>query len=568
MARYDDAIKVKVPKDSIIYTIGGKKYAYITTKKVYRKDKKNNSDKRIPIGRLTQEDESMMYPNGNFKIYFKAEYDALELPKLESDKLHFSDAIHYGLTGSFITIAKDLNLFKLLQESIDDGTNKDFGKIVNTVFNLAFKFVITENSSFVGYPYFARNHLILGGDIHSDSTVGNILKEVNQKQVRTFMERWLKTHQTEKGMLISCDGTNVISNSDDIELVDLGHNKNGSFENQISYTLLTDQNVLRPLFLEEYNGSTHDVEAIKPILAWLKQLDIKNVNILVDRGYFSKKLMKTLLTQGNGFVMMAKLNNEIKEIIDSYEKEIKSYQNYIKSLDLNGFTVVRKLFKDLDNCVDFHIFYNSNYVNQCERELKKKVKDCCEILNAKLKKSDNTFDKSKYEKYFDLTCDENGSLIAYSIKEDAIKDELKYVGYFVICTSFSETTEAAYYLYHNRDYTEKLIRMMKTNEEFDVCRVHSEKSLIAKNLSMFIGLILRNELFVRTKQLRDKTKDKKLYTTTHVIKELSCIQAVMEKSGKYFNLRALTNCQKTILSALGITEKQLQNSLNTFNSHF
>ena len=44
------------------------------------------------------------------------------------------------------------------------------------------------------------------------------------------------------------------------------------------------------------------------------------------------------------------------------------------------------------------------------------------------------------------------------------------------------------------------------DEEFDVCRVHSEESLIAKNLSMFIGLILRNELFIRTKQLRDKTK--------------------------------------------------------------
>ena len=109
---------------------------------------------------------------------------------------------------------------------------------------------------------------------------------------------------------------------------------------------------------------------------------------------------------------------------------------------------------------------------------------------------------------------------------------------------------------------------MKTNEEFDVCRIHSEESLIAKNLSMFIGLILRNELFIRTKQLRDKTKDKKLYTTTHVIKELSYIQAVMEKSGKYFNLRELTNCQKTILSALGITEKQLQNALNNFNSYF
>lgn len=47
---------------------------------------------------------------------------------------------------------------------------------------------------------------------------------------------------------------------------------------------------------------------------------------------------------------------------------------------------------------------------------------------------------------------------------------------------------------------------MKTNEEFDVCRVHSEESLIAKNLSMFIGLILRNELFIR-KEIKQKIKN-------------------------------------------------------------
>ena len=109
---------------------------------------------------------------------------------------------------------------------------------------------------------------------------------------------------------------------------------------------------------------------------------------------------------------------------------------------------------------------------------------------------------------------------------------------------------------------------MKTNEEFDVCRIHSEESLIAKNLSMFIGLILRNELFIRTKQLRDKTKDKKLYTTTHVIKELSYIQAVMEKSGKYFNLRPLTNCKKNNIISLRNNGKTVTKCLNNFNSYF
>ena len=59
-----------------------------------------------------------------------------------------------------------------------------------------------------------------------------------------------------------------------------------------------------------------------------------------------------------------------------------------------------------------------------------------------------------------------------------------------------------------------------------------------------------------------------MYTTSHVIKELSCIQAVKESSGKYYNLRALTKQQKTILEALNVTEKELNNTLNKFNSNF
>ena len=70
------------------------------------------------------------------------------------------------------------------------------------------------------------------------------------------------------------------------------------------------------------------------------------------------------------------------------------------------------------------------------------------------------------------------------------------------------------------------------------CSFVSAYFLFTKNLSVFIGLVLHNE-----------------YTTTNLLKELSCIQIVIEKSRKYFNLRALTNCQKTTFSFLVIMEK-------------
>ena len=57
---------------------------------------------------------------------------------------------------------------------------------------------------------------------------------------------------------------------------------------------------------------------------------------------------------------------------------------------------------------------------------------------------------------------------------------------------------------------------------------------------MFIGIVLRNE-----------------YTTTNLLKELSCIQIVIEKPSKYFNLRALTNCLKNNNFSLGNNGKSV-----------
>ncbi len=80
-----------------------------------------------------------------------------------------------------------------------------------------------------------------------------------------------------------------------------------------------------------------------------------------------------------------------------------------------------------------------------------------------------------------------------------------------------------------------MIMMMKTNEQFYVCRVHDEEHLIDKILAMFAGLILRNELYLKTRELREKTKDKKLYTTSHCIHELGCIKAIYDSEIGYYN---------------------------------
>ncbi len=152
------------------------------------------------------------------------------------------------------------------------------------------------------------------------------------------MNNWLKTHATKEGIFISCDGTNVPSSGQDIGIVDLGHSKNDTFEDQVSYTLLTDQNILRPLFLEEYSGSSHDIEALKPLFKMFKNYDIKNIKFLLDRGYFSQNLMKEILEDGNNFILKMKINALGKEQIDLYRD---NNQNEIDLVILKDGTISR-----------------------------------------------------------------------------------------------------------------------------------------------------------------------------------------------------------------------------------
>ena len=152
------------------------------------------------------------------------------------------------------------------------------------------------------------------------------------------MNNWLKTHAKKEGIFISCDGTNVPSSAQDIEIVDLGHSKNDTFEDQVSYTLLTDQNILRSLFLEEYSGSSHDIEALKPLFKMFKNYDIKNIKFLLDRGYFSQNLMKEIPEDGNNFILKVKINTLGKEQIDLYRD---NNQNEIDLVILKDGTISR-----------------------------------------------------------------------------------------------------------------------------------------------------------------------------------------------------------------------------------
>lgn len=109
---------------------------------------------------------------------------------------------------------------------------------------------------------------------------------------------------------------------------------------------------------------------------------------------------------------------------------------------------------------------------------------------------------------------------------------------------------------------------MKANEELDGTENTGGESSKVKNLRMLIGLILINEISLKTKDLRLTNDSKEKYTTSNIMHELNCITSTKGSNGQFINHRALTKNQKDILNAFDITEKQLNDCLIKFNKRF
>lgn len=265
--------------------------------------------------------------------------------------------------------------------------------------------------------------------------------------------------------------------------------------------------------------------------------------------------------------MMAKENKNIREIIDSVYSEIYDADNYILDLDLYGYTTVRKPFNNEDKPLFYHIYYSDCVKVECTKKIHSQVKELKDEAIKLIGKNKIDINIEKYNKYLNLTFKDD-KLTKVETNKENVNNELKYSGYFVIISTYITSSEKAYNVYHNRDYTEKLIMMMKTLEQFDVVRCHDINHLKAKNLCMFIGLILRNEIFVKTKGLRKNTKDKKAFTTTEIIRKLGCIQATKDSDGRYSNKSAYTKKEKAILQALDIQISSIDGMLTMFNRRF
>ena len=542
---------VKIPqiKGKItIKKVHEKKYVYFEYARVYRPDKKYNIPRRVMIGRVDDNDPTMMCPNDKYLNYIP---DG-EIPQ-ESDVKHS----HCLRIGANVVIKKILQHFRIPEMLAKYFPVKEAGLFLDMV---AYS-LICENNAGQYYPDYAYNHPLFtpGMHVYSDSKVSAFLNSITADQSVAFLNDWNALHDHREKIYISYDSTNKNSQAGDLEIVEYGHPKVDVGLPVFNYSVAYDTNNRVPLFYEEYPGSVVDVSQLRYMLDKAKEYGYRHAGFILDRGYFSKDNIHYLEKSGYDFVIMMKGKKAlVRSLIRKHQGTFENKRSCgIREYKAYGITIKGKLFDTDSKVCYFHLYY-SDLKKSAEREaIEGKVERMAKLIK---KHEGKTFEPSSaYREYFNFYFDHDGTLICAKEKETVIEEEIAFCGYYVIVTSEPMDAKDALALYKSRDSSEKLFRGDKSYLGNASLRVGNDESVSAKIFVEFVALIVRCRIYTLLKNEMQRMDKKENYMTVPAaMRELEKIEMIKLSSGRYRLSYALTATQKAILRAFDLTEEHLQ----------
>ena len=236
------------------------------------------------------------------------------------------------------------------------------GQDAGLFLDLAAYSIITEDNAGQYYPDYAYNHALFTNDmkVYSDSKVSDFLQNVTVDQRIRFLNEWNAKRDHRERIYISYDSTNKKSQAGEIEMVELGHAKEGIEEDIFNYAIAYDRNNREPLFYESYPGSIVDVSQLQHTLKKAKSYGYEHIGFILDRGYFCKENIRFMDDNSYDFVIMVKgMKSLVSELVLEAQGTFKNdRRNSIRAFKVNETTIKRKLYATDKKDRYFHIYYD------------------------------------------------------------------------------------------------------------------------------------------------------------------------------------------------------------------
>ena len=125
-----------------------------------------------------------------------------------------------------------------------------------------------------------------GEDIESPRS-SEFFGSITEDEIQRFLRLRVDRSRGTSGWL-AVDSTSISSYSKTLMLVAKGHNKENEILDQMNLLMVFDQDCDVPVFYRKLRGNIGDVSTVDSTLLDLKGVGIKDVSLVLDRGFYSE----------------------------------------------------------------------------------------------------------------------------------------------------------------------------------------------------------------------------------------------------------------------------------------
>ena len=548
----DKSLVVNIPNGAIVKS---DRHVFWTLEKVYLKDRQYNNDRRILIGKTLEADRNRMYPNDNYKELFPDDYQTAmgkkPVPSFQS----------IGMYLAVKTIVERLPLYNLLYST--------FGKEdADLILDYAMYEIIYESDVSMHFEKGLTNKALFSESLRSDSYLSNFFrKNITEDNISLFLELWTPAiiqHKKIQRVYLNVDGSNIDCEAVGVTLREFGHDKSGE-----NTTIVGIMYVVAPdgtgLFYHQYRGSVIDSKAVKYVILFFKNLNVKIEGFCADRGFCSKDDTDLLRQNGLNFVLMmtskpegfATAKNALRDQVRN------NVNNWIEGTELFGDYIKVRMFRGDEDDTYLHVYYDSIKGGFGISSLLKKVNKAREAANRAIRAKKTPSIPEDVKPYIHLREGRGPKTIV--VEKERLQSAIDDKGFHVIATSAEMTTKSAHDIYQARDSSEKQYMFMKSELGHEKYRTGTDGSIAGKQFVAFIAGIIRNEIKLASLSMLEQKDRPDRYSVPSIIEELVTIRIKRLPGDEYALVMDLSARDEFMLNHLGISQKALEDCVKTQN---
>ena len=508
------------------------------------KEKKQSRAKRTLIGRVDSETGKIIPTDGRMK---KDKADeclevCLKPGPVPMTKIQRS---FYGATYLFNQIGNLTGVEADLKSCFPDTYKK--------ILSIAYFLILEDNNALSRFSHWQRLHIHPYGEDIPSQRSSELFQSVDEAERMAFFEKQGR-RRIEKEYW-AFDITTISSYSEVLKQVKSGVNKEHDRLPQINLALLFGEKSGLPFYYRKLSGNITDVKTVKQLMCEFDVMGYKKVNVILDRGFYSKNNIDALFKNHQKFVIGVKLSLKyVKAVLEEERENLKSWSVLQTQFGAYGIS------KTIEWNYEQERPYKGDVIQEKRRaylllffDPEKAAKDLVErndymtkLYNDLVQGELKDYRAKDYDKYFTVKeTPKRGRKVEPVV--EVMDEQNKNHGYFALLSNEVKDPYEALSLYRSKEIVEKAFGNLKERLNFRRMQVSSELSLNGKLFVEFIALIYLS--YVKKAMLDAKLFDQ--WTMQGLLDDLDTIE-LFEAPGYGRVMGEVTDKQSKLYRALGV----------------